>query len=98
MNTIILSIAEIITDGFSKNMEELVREKQDVSQLILNTKENLDKVRCKLIEAGLEMLDESVRETPERKKEWYVYQRDMPNTLATIFGELHYNRTYYKNK
>lgn len=98
MKNIILSIAEIITTGFEQNAGDLVNEGQDISQFILATKKNLDEVGCRLIAEALELLDEAVRETPERKAEWYVHGCNKPNTLATIFGEVSYGRTYYKNK
>ncbi len=98
MKNIILSVAEIITTGYEKNLNNLLNEGQDISQFILKTREDLDKVGCLLTQEALETLDEAVRETPQRKSEWYIHERDKPNTLACIFGEVHYTRTYYKNK
>lgn len=98
MNNSILSIMEIITNGFEKNLENLLCERQDISQFILETKKNLDEVGCRLTEEALELLDEAVRDAQQRKEEWHVHQRSKPNTLATIFGEVEYCRTYYKHK
>lgn len=98
MNNIIQVIAENITNGFNNDIKKLISEKQDISQLILETKNHLDEIGCMLVKEALEILDESVRNSSERKKNWYVQERNKPNTLATIFGEVHYERTYYKEK
>lgn len=97
MDNIIQVITEIITTGFEKHIKKIAEEKQDISQFILATKKDLDNVGCMLVAEALETIDEAVKKAPERKKGWYVHGRK-PNTLATIFGEVHYERTYYKNK
>ena len=98
METIVHEIMEIITTGFEKNIKNLVETGQDISQFILSTKENLDQAGAALTVEALKMLDESVRNDKERKSKWYVKEKASPNTLATIFGEIHYNRTYYVHK
>ena len=44
------------------------------------------------------MLDPLVKNDSRRKQGWHVQEKSAPNTLATIFGEVHYRRTYYKHK
>ena len=63
-------------------------------QFILSTKDDLDKAGRLLVQYAL---DEVVRETPGRSLEWYIQERNKSNTLATLFGEVHYERTYYKS-
>ena len=98
METIVHEIMEIITTGFEKNIKNLVETGQDISHFILSTKKNLDQVGAALTVEALKILDESVRNDKERKSKWYVKEKASPNTLATIFGEIHYNRTYYVHK
>ena len=45
---------------------------------------------------ALEMMDSLVKGDSRRKQNWHVHEKSAPNTLATIFGEVHYHRTYYK--
>ena len=58
----------------------------------------MDEVGRILMEQARESRDEAVRETAERKEEWHIHERNKPNTLATLFGEVKYHRTYYKHK
>lgn len=98
MNNIIQVVKEIITTRFEKNLAKLVEEKQDISQFILKTQDDLNEVGRCLVAEALEILDEAVKGAKGRSRRWYVQEKDKPNTLATIFGEVHYTSTYYKNK
>ena len=97
MENIVQLIDEIITTGIKEHYKNLVNDHQDISQFILATKDDLDEVGRMIIQYVLEALDEAVRETPGRSLEWYIQERSKPNTLATLFGEVHYERTYYKS-
>lgn len=57
----------------------------------------MDQVGTVLAKEALEMMDSLVKCDSRRKQNWYVHE-NQPNTLATIFGEVHYQRTYYKHK
>lgn len=97
MDNILQLIDEIITTGIKEHYRNLVNDHQDISQFIRATKEDLDEVGTMIVQYALEALDEAVRETPGRSLEWYIQEREKPNTLATLFGEVHYKRTYYKS-
>ena len=84
---IIQLITDIITKGFNKNLTELIEEKQDISQFILKTQDDLNEVGRQLIVEALEILDEAVKSSENRKRKWVVQEKDKPNSLATIFGE-----------
>lgn len=98
MQNIIQQTIEIISIGFEKNIKNLLETGQDISQFILETQKDLNSVGLALIKEALEKADERVKCGKERKKNWYVKEKAAPNTLATIFGEVHYNRTYYVHK
>ena len=95
---IIQAVTEIITTGFKNNLENLVDEGQDISQFILKTRDDLNEAGRLLTVEALEILDEAVKGSKERKRGWVVQEKSKPNTLATIFGEIHYKSTYYKSK
>ena len=97
MKNIVQLIDEIITTGIKEHYKDLVNGHQDISQFILATKDDLDEVGRMIVQYALEALDEAVRETPGRSLEWYIQERSKPNTLATLFGEVHYERSYYKS-
>jgi len=98
MNNSITEIAGIITKSFGKNFESLLMERKDISEFIVQIKIALDNVGTILVTEALETLDSMVKEDSRRKQDWYVQEKSAPNTLATIFGEVHYHRTYYKHK
>ena len=95
---IIQVVVEIITSGFQKNVENLVLKGQDISEFILETEKDLNEVGKCLVKEALEIHDEMVKESPERKASWYVQEKDKEASLATIFGEVKYASTYYKKK
>ncbi|MFS8540721.1 MAG: ISLre2 family transposase [Tissierellales bacterium] len=98
MNTIIHEIIEKITRDFNNNIEDLMLNSRDISRFIINTKKSLDEIGAMIVKEALEMLDEIIRESSSRKKEYYIQRRNDRKTLITIFGEVNYERTYYKSK
>ena len=98
MNTIIHEIMQKVTTDYTKSLGELVNDKKDISKFILEMKKTLDEVGAELVGKALEIVDEVVRETKNRKKEYYIQRREDPKTILTLFGEVKYSRTYYKNK
>jgi hypothetical protein len=98
MNNSITEIAKLITKSFEENFEKLLTEKKDISEFVIEIKKALDKSGTILIAEALEMLDSLVKNDSRRKQSWHVQEKSAPNTLATIFGEVHYRRTYYKHK
>src|SRR5665648_629122 len=98
MNKSIIEIAQLITKGFEENFERMIIEKKDISEFVIEIKKTLDTAGSILIAEALETMDLMVREDSRRKQNWHVKEKAAPNTYATMFGEVHYHRTYYKNK
>lgn len=65
---IIQLVTDIITNGFNKNLTELIEENQDISQFILKTRDDLNEVGRQLVVEALEILDEAVKSSENRKK------------------------------
>lgn len=98
MNTIIHDITKKITDEMIKNLENVLTGKDNISKYIENTQCTLNEVGVKLIKVLFDVCEESIRQTEKRKKEWYIEKRNQEKTYSTIFGDVKYKRTYYKNK
>ncbi len=98
MKNSITEIAGIITRSFEENFEKMLTEKKDISEFVIEIKKTLDQAGAILAKDALEMMDSLVKDDSRRKQNWYVHEKAAPNTLATIFGEVHYHRTYYKHK
>src|SRR5690554_3186753 len=98
MNTIIHQIIEKITKDIKDNIEDLMLNSRDISKFIQNTSKSLDEIGVMIVKEALEMLDEVIRESSKRKREYYIQRRNDRKTLITKFGEVKYERTYYKSK
>lgn len=98
MNNSIIEIAQLITKEFEENFKKMIIEKKDISEFIIEIKKTLDTAGSILIAEALETMDLMVREDSRRKQNWHIKEKSAPNTYATMFGEVHYHRTYYKNK
>ena len=98
MNTIIHQIIEKITKDIKDNIEDLMLNSRDISKFIQNTSKSLDEIGVMIVKEALEMLDEVIRGSSKRKREYYIQRRNDRKTLITKFGEVNYKRTYYKSK
>lgn len=98
MKNSITEIAGLITRSFEENFEKMLTEKKDISEFVIEIKKTLDQAGTILAKEALEMLDSLVKSDSRRKQNWHIHEKSAPNTLATIFGEVHYQRTYYKHK
>ena len=98
MKNSITEIVGLITRSFEENFEKMLTEKKDISEFVIEVKKTMDQVGTVLAKEALEMMDSLVKCDSRRKQNWYVHEKSAPNTLATIFGEVHYQRTYYKHK
>ena len=98
MEMIIQEIMQKIISSFEKELENLIKEKRDISEFILATKKTLDDVGATLVAKALETIDQVYKNSKDRKRYWTVKEKAAKKTLTTIFGEVRYKRTYYKNK
>lgn len=95
---IIQQVIEKITKNYYEILETTIKEKNTIGDFILNIKEVLDEVGTLLVKEALEETDECIRNSSDRKSKWYIERRNESKTLSTIFGDVVYNRTYFKNK
>lgn len=98
MRQIIQEIAAIISDNFEDELKKLLTEERDISEFINATKEMLDGIGTKLVAEALETVDQAVRDSQNRKRNWVVKNKADQKNLVTILGEVSYKRTYYQNK
>ncbi len=98
MKNSITQIAELIITSYEENFEKMLINKKDIAEFIVEIKKALDQTGAILVAEALETMDSLVKNDGRRKQNWHVKEKSAPNTLATIFGEVHYHRTYYKHK
>ncbi|ACB84735.1 ISLre2-like element ISNth2 family transposase [Natranaerobius thermophilus] len=61
-------------------------------------KEELDGLGSDILKEVLEALDAQIKENRRDRKGWVVERKADPKSILTPFGDMVYNRTYYKNK
>ncbi|HAA08906.1 MAG TPA: hypothetical protein DCD98_03955, partial [Syntrophomonas sp.] len=93
MELIIQKIAATISQRFEEELKRLFIEERDISEYIIATKEMLDEVGVKLVAEALVKMDEAVRNSADRKRNWVIKSKADQKNLATIFGEVSYKRT-----
>ncbi len=98
MDLIIQEITQKISTSFKKELEKLIRERRDISEFILATKKTLDDIGVTLVAEALETIDKAYKNSKDRKRYWTAKEKEAEKTLTTIFGQVRYKRTYYKNK
>ena len=95
---IIQQVIEKITKDYYEVFEKTIKNKDNIGDFILNIKDMLDEVGTILVKGALEDTDEYIRNSRDRKAKWYIERRNESKTLSTIFGDVVYDRTYFKNK
>lgn len=98
MDIIIQEIVEKIIKNYTKLLKESINGGKDISELILGIQALLDEIGVDLTRYILEIVDDIVRESEDRKRKYYIERRDDKKTFITPFGDVIYKRTYYKNK
>lgn len=98
MNTIISQFVENCTKNFYEAIEKIVKENGTVGDLTISLKKDFDELGVKLVQYALESVDNELCNDSMRKKSWSIDKKLQEKTLTTIFGDVHYQRTYFVSK
>ena len=98
MNTIISQFVEKCTKNFYEAIENIVKENGTVGDLTVSLKKDFDELGVKLVQYALESVDNELCNDAARKKSWSIDKKLQEKTLTTIFGDVHYQRTYFVSK
>ena len=80
------SIGEVL--GNSVNLEDM----------LVNVRKCTDTLALGVIQSHIESIDTGIRESIQRKKDWYTERRGDIKSITTGFGVLSFERTYYRSK
>jgi len=83
--------------NIEKVIKKFIKNKKDIADLVLELKENLFELGRNIVTEVLEDMDENLRKSEARKKEWEIVRKDK-TSLLTSFGTIRYTRTYFKPK
>jgi hypothetical protein len=80
-----------------KTVRNFIKEGRDLTDLVLELKEDLFKLGRDILKEVLEDMDDYLRNCEVRKQDWEIVRKDETG-LLTSFGMLRYDRTYFKPK
>lgn len=94
------SILQILANGLpklEKISENFFRNPQDLTQMILDVKQNVVDFALAVVADNLNQMDEAIRNSHNRKKNWNIVKRDS-TSLLTSLGTVRYQKTLFVHK
>ena len=88
---------EVGVRKIEETIKKFIREKKDLADLVFGLQESLYELGRNIIIEVLEDMDQYLRESAVRKKDWEIVRKDKTG-LVTSFGSIKYERTYFKPK
>lgn len=88
---------EFGTRKIEETIKNFISEKKDFADLVLGLQESLFELGRNIVIEVLEDMDEYLRKSEIRKKDWEIVRKDETG-LLTSFGSIKYSRTYFKTK
>jgi hypothetical protein len=61
-------------------------------------KKELDGLGCEILQVVLEGIEQKIRKSEDRKRNWTVVRKNDQKEILTLFGLLRYGRSYYRHK
>ena len=71
--------------------------RQDLDHIVDSVGEMVNNIGLDTISAIIGELNKIIKDSPERKSKYHVHKRNAKRSLITRFGELEFERTYFKN-
>lgn len=88
---------EFGTKKIEKTIKNFIIEKKDLADLVFGLQESLFELGRNIVKEVLEDMDDYLRNSAIRLKDWEVVRKDETG-LLTSFGNIRYSRTYFKPK
>lgn len=98
MENSIKQIVKKVTDSYSKIYEKLNENGLDFFSLSEEIEETTRAIGIDMYKEILKTLDEEIKNSAERKRNYHIQRRADKRELVTKLGLLTYERTYYKSK
>ena len=95
---IIQQAMEIITRSYGENLRRALAGTMSFSEMTTRLEEDFRKTAALVAKEIMENLDQAIKESKSRKKDWYVERNGDEKTLHTVLGEVTFRRTYYVHK
>src|SRR6056297_3683073 len=97
MNNIIQLIMEKVKREIEENIIKALEGDAKLDDMVDSVGEMVNDIGVNTLLEIIEQVDEQIRKSPERKGKYHVHKKSVERSLITRFGELEFERTYYKN-
>ena len=97
MNNIIQLVAQKVKREIEENLIKVLEGGTDLDHIVDSVGEMVNSIGIDAISAIIGELNNIIKDSPERKGKYYVHKRNAKRSLITRFGELEFERTYFKN-
>lgn len=95
-----ISIQHFLEKGIKKLEQyekKFLNNPTDIASFVLGITDELHKLGLEIIKENFEFIDSEIQKDSKRKENWSVERHDM-KCLTTSLGDVHFSKTYYKNK
>jgi hypothetical protein len=97
MNNIIQLVAQKVKREIEENLIKVIEGSTDLDHIVDSVGEMVNGIGLDTISAIIGELNNIIKDSPERKGKYHVHKRNAKRSLITRFGELEFERTYFKN-
>lgn len=97
MNNIIQLIAGKVKDTIEKSVIKVLEGDTKLDNIVDSVGEMVNTIGLDTLGAIIDELNDIVKKSPERSGIYHIHKSNVSRTLVTRFGELEFNRPYYKN-
>ena len=95
---IITEVNKKIITHMTTILEETLNEEMGLTEMVESTLALMKEIGRDLIEETIESVEESIRENNNRQAKWVTQSKNREKVISTLLGDIHYRRTYYKNR
>lgn len=97
MNNIIHVIVEKVKREIEESLVKVLEGNANLDDIVDSVGEMVNYIGIKTILSIIDELNAIIKESPERSGKYHVHKKSVSRTLVTRFGELKFERAYYKN-
>ena len=97
MNNIIQLVAQKVKKEIERNLIKVLEGSTDLDHIVDSVGEMVNSIGLDTISAIIGELNGIIKDAPERKDKYHVHKNNAKRSLVTRFGDLKFERTYFKN-
>jgi hypothetical protein len=97
MNNIIQLIGQKVKDTIEEGVISVLEGDTKLDNIVDSVAEMVNNIGLDTLNAIIDELNDIVKKSPERSGIYHIHKSNVSRTLVTRFGELEFNRAYYKN-